>query len=151
MHVASEQSSSSASTISSLNSQLAGKNIIKIGTLLSAACSTSNRTCFVVYIKKIERRGYNYLIGLFIIAALQSQLVNMGKPVAGPTPTGCDGVKTLGWTQSGFYTVKGNAGTKVNTVYCDFTKVQGVAGLLQCSSLLIAQSLNVFNYCYVVF
>ena len=50
------------------------------------------------------------------------------KPVAGPMPTGCSDVQSLGWTQSGFYTVKSSAGTKVNTVYCDFSKENGATG-----------------------
>ena len=68
----------------------------------------------------------------YIIKALKSRvtyIVNTVKPVAGPSPTGCNGVQALGWTQSGYYTVKGST-NKLNTVYCDFTKSTGSIGSL---------------------
>jgi hypothetical protein len=63
-------------------------------------------------------------------SALQSKVATIGKPVSGPVPTSCNDVQTLGWTQSGFYMVKGGNGnaTKINTVYCDFTKARGATG-----------------------
>lgn len=64
-------------------------------------------------------------------AALQSQRPNIatdGKPsVTGPMPTDCDGAKALGWTHSGFYTVKGST-AQLKTVYCNFTKIAGATG-----------------------
>ena len=59
---------------------------------------------------------------------LQSQSGG-NQPVAGPIPTDCNGVKALGWTQSGFYTVKGSS-TKLVSIYCDFTKTTGATGAL---------------------
>ena len=50
-----------------------------------------------------------------------------GKQVGGPIPSDCNGIKTLGWTQNGFYLVKGNvrsdqgqSSTRISIVYCDF-------------------------------
>jgi len=65
-------------------------------------------------------------ISVLYITALQEKM----KPVAGPTPTSCNGVQSLGWTQNGYYTVKGSIGTKINTVYCEITRANGVTGLL---------------------
>lgn len=48
------------------------------------------------------------------------------KPVAGARPSGCTNYKTMGHTQSGFFLVK--EGTKVKTVYCAFSKTNGIAG-----------------------
>ena len=72
---------------------------------------------------------FSIFILCYINAVLQSQVENIGKPVTGPMPTGCDSVKALGWTQSAFYTVKGSGGKKINTVYCDFSKKTGMTGL----------------------
>ena len=71
-----------------------------------------------------------------IKTALQSKMMTIGKPMAGSIPTGCKDIQTLGWTLSGFYTVKGST-NKVSTVFCDFTKASGVKGLLmQCVNSL---------------
>jgi len=57
---------------------------------------------------------------------VQVRAITPPKPVAGPMPTSCNNYKTMGHTQSGFFMVK--AGTKVKTVYCDFSKTIGIFG-----------------------
>jgi len=75
------------------------------------------------------------------VRELQSQVNNIGKPVAGPVPTDCNGVKALGWTQSGYYTIKGSA-SQLKTVYCDFTKAPSIKGWMNDATHFFNRSIN---------
>lgn len=56
-----------------------------------------------------------------------------GKVVLNGMPSSCQDLWRIGYTLSGLYSIKGSSSNKIETVYCDFSKLPGDQGAVTSS------------------
>jgi hypothetical protein len=73
-----------------------------------------------------------------------------GKVVLNGMPSSCQDLWRIGYTLSGLYSIKGSSSSKVETVYCDFSKLPGDQGAVNIVYFRLEMLLTFSTYIYLL-